>query len=74
MSLSESCDINPTKRLVSALCIAHSIRMPSINVLFMNHDPEKFLLPLAGMLVLHPNGDVKAEYAQVCSHIPVEHR
>ena len=74
MSLAGNCDTNPTKRLVSALCIVHSIKMPSIDVLYMKHDPEKFLLPLAGMLILHPDGDVKAEYEQVCSHIPIEHR
>jgi hypothetical protein len=72
--LTENCDINPTKKLVCALCIAHCITVPSINVLYKIQDAENFLLPLAGMLALHPDGDVKAEYKQVCSHIPVEHR
>ena len=66
--------MNPTRRLLSALCIIHSIKSPSINVLYKIDDPEKFLLPLAGMLILHPNGDVKAEYEFICSHIPEQHR
>ena len=66
--------MNPIKRLVCALCIAHCIKMPSISVLYKIQDAEKYLLPLASMLALHPDGDVKAEYEQVCSHIPVEHR
>ena len=74
VSLAENRDINPTKRLVSALCIVHSIKMPSIDVLYMPHDPDKFLLPLAGMLILHPDGDVKAEYEFICSHIPDQYR
>jgi hypothetical protein len=65
--------MHQTKRLISALCIVHSITIPSINVLYIPHDPEKFLLPLAGMLALHPSGDVKAEYEFICSHIPDQH-
>jgi hypothetical protein len=72
--LAENRDMNPIKRLVCALCIAHCITMPSINVLYKIQDAEKILLPLAGMLALHPDGDVESEYKQVCSHIPVEHR
>ena len=66
--------MHPTKRLVSALYIVHSIKIPSIDVLYKIQDADKFLLPLAGMLALHPDGDVKAEYEQVCSHIPDKHR
>ena len=74
VSLAENHDMHPTKRLVSALCVAHCITTPSINVLYKIQDAEKILLPLAGMLALHPDGDVKAEYEQVCSHIPDKHR
>ena len=66
--------MNPTRRLISALCIVHSIKMPSIDVLYMTHDSNKFLLPLAGMLMLQPDGDVKAEYESICSRIPDGHR
>jgi hypothetical protein len=74
VSLAENHDMHPTKRLISALCIVHSIKIPYIDVLYKIQDADKILLPLAGMLALHPDGDVKAEYEQVCSHIPVEHR
>ena len=67
-------DMHPIKRLVCALCVAHCITMPSINVLYKIQDADKFLLPLAGMLALHPDGDIKAEYEQVCSHIPDKYR
>ena len=66
--------MNPIKKLISAICIVHCIKMPSIDVLYITPDPDKFLLPLAGMLILHPSGDVKAEYEHVCSHISDEHR
>ena len=48
--------------------------MPSISVLYMPHDPTKFLLPLASMLTLSPGGDVKAEYEHLCSYIPSSER
>jgi hypothetical protein len=72
--LAENHAMNPIKSLVCALCIAHCITVPSINVIYKIQPADKFLLPLAGMLALHPDGDVKAEYKQICSHIPVEHR
>lgn len=69
-SLVENYDMNPTRRLVSATCIVYCISVPSIDVLYKINDSEKFLLPLVGMLILHPDGDVKAEYAHLCTQIP----
>ena len=66
--------MDPARRLISATCITHCINMPSVGVLYMSHDAEKFLLPLAGLLSLHPDVDVKAEYDQLCSKIPVQQR
>lgn len=68
--------MDPIKKLLSATCITYCIKMPSttMNVLFMTHDPEIFLLPLASMLILHPDKDVKFEYEHICSMIPDELR
>ena len=66
--------MDPARRLMSAACIIHCINLPSVNVLYMSHDPEKFLLPLARLLSLHPDIDAKAEYDQLCSKIFVEQR
>ena len=74
VSLAEDHNMNPTKRLISALCVVDCITMPSISVLYKIQDSDKFLLPLANMLTLHTDGDVKAEYELVCSHIPDQHR
>ena len=66
--------MDPARRLMSAACIAHCIKLPSVSVLYMSHDAEKFLLPLARLLSLHPGTDVRAEYDQLCSKIPVDQR
>lgn len=73
-SLVEKHNMDPAKKLTSAVCILHCINLPNMNMLYMSHSVEKFLLPLAGMLSLHPGGDVKAEYEHLCSKIPVDKR
>ena len=73
-ALMEKHDMDPAKKLTSAVCILHCINLPNVNLLYITHSAEKFLLPLAGMLSLHPGADVKAEYEQLCSKIPAETR
>ena len=74
--LMNNLDMDPTKRLVSATCVTYCIYISTGhgNVLFMSHDPEKFLLPLAGMLAFHPDLDVKNEYLYLESLIPLNQR
>lgn len=69
MSLMDNHDMDHTKRLVSAICILHCIRMPAINLLY-DLNTEMYLLPLADMLSFHPDKDVVAEYAYISSQIP----
>ena len=73
-SLVEKHDMPPAKKLTSAVCVLQCINLPTVNVLYMSHSAEKFLLPLAGMLSLHPSANVKAEYKHLCSKIPVDKR
>lgn len=73
-SLASSREISPSKRLISATCVAHCINMPNVTVLYMTHVPEKFLLPLARMLALQPGDGIKNEYGLLCSCIPLEER
>ena len=66
--------MDPARRLMSAACITHCIKLPSVGVLYMTNDGEKFILPLARLLTLHPDTDVRAQYDQLCSKIPADQR
>ena len=73
MSLANNTELSPSKRLISATCVLHCIKMPSVSLLYVDN-PETFLLPLAGMLTLQPDGDVRAEYEFLCTYIPPEQK
>ena len=60
--------MDPTTKLTSATCILFCVTISPTGVL--NSLDFAYLLPLADMLRMHPQKDVKAEYQCVCSKIP----
>lgn len=73
-SLASDNDISPSKRLVSATCVTYCISMPTVSVLYAKQDPQKFLLPLAGMLTLQLGDATKTEYEILCTFIQYPRR